>query len=65
MNKFIRFLFAITLTLLSAMLVARADGDVTNQTKSLTLRECIDRALENNLEIRSQRIIRPSGPGAS
>ncbi len=56
MNKFIRFLFAITFTLLSAMLVARADGDVTNQTKSLTLRECIDRALENNLEIKSERI---------
>ena len=33
-----------------------ARGQVTNQTKSLTLRECIERALENNLEIRSQRI---------
>jgi outer membrane protein TolC len=34
----------------------RADDSVTNQTKSLTLRECIERALENNLEIKSQRI---------
>ncbi len=31
-------------------------GQVTNQAKSLTLQECIERALENNLEIRSQRI---------
>ena len=33
-----------------------ARGDATNQTKSLTLRECIERTLENNLEIKSQRI---------
>ena len=33
-----------------------ARGDATNQTKSLTLRECVERALENNLEIKSQRI---------
>jgi outer membrane protein TolC len=56
MNKLIRFLFVTTLALLTAMSVARADGGVTNQIKSLTLRECIDRALENNLEIRSERI---------
>jgi outer membrane protein len=64
MNKSIRSLFAAArwkifvtvLGLLSATSAARADGDVTNQTKSLTLRECIDRALENNLEIKSQRI---------
>jgi outer membrane protein TolC len=33
-----------------------ARGQVTNQAKSLTLQECIERALENNLEIKSQRI---------
>jgi outer membrane protein TolC len=33
-----------------------ARGAVTNQTKSLTIRECVERALENNLEIRAQRI---------
>ncbi len=64
MNKSIRTLLAVTrwkpfvamLALLLAASTARADGDVTNQTKSLTLRECIDRALENNLEIKSERI---------
>jgi outer membrane protein len=53
MNKIIRFLL---LTVLTAASVAHADVTATNQTKSLTLRECIDRALENNLEIKSQRI---------
>jgi len=33
-----------------------AASDATDQAKSLTLRECIERTLENNLEIRSQRI---------
>ena len=33
-----------------------ARGQVTNQAKSLTLQECVERALENNLEIRFQRI---------
>ena len=33
-----------------------ADGGATNETRALTLRECIERALENNLEIRFQRI---------
>lgn len=33
----------------------RADT-TTNQTKTLTLRECVERALENNLEIKAQRI---------
>lgn len=64
MNKNIRTLFVTTcwkafaavLGILLAASAARADGNVTNQTKSLTLRECIDRALENNLEIKSQRI---------
>jgi outer membrane protein TolC len=56
MNKSIHFLFVAALFLLAAATAARADGDMTNQTKSLTLRECIDRALENNLEIRSERI---------
>ena len=64
MNKFFRSLFVAfhwktfvtPLALLLAASVARADGDTTNQTKSLTLRDCIDRALENNLEIKSQRI---------
>src|ERR1700733_13224418 len=42
------------LALLLAASIAR--GDTTNQTRSLTLQECIGRALENNLEIRSQRI---------
>lgn len=44
------------LTLVLAAPAARADGNATNQTKSLTLRECVERALENNLEIKSQRI---------
>jgi outer membrane protein TolC len=39
-----------------AVFSARADDGVTNQTKSLTLRECIERSLENNLEIKYQRI---------
>ena len=33
-----------------------ARGDATNQTKFLTMRECIERALDNNLEIRAERI---------
>jgi outer membrane protein TolC len=36
--------------------VSAARADVTNQTKSLTLRECVERALENNLEIKAERI---------
>jgi outer membrane protein TolC len=64
MNKSIRSMFDITsckvsiamLALLSVVSVAQADGDITKQTKSLTLRECVDRALENNLEIKSERI---------
>jgi outer membrane protein TolC len=40
--------------LLLAASIARGDG--TNQVKSLTLQECIERALENNLEIKSQRV---------
>jgi outer membrane protein TolC len=39
-----------------AVFSARADQTVTNQARSLTLRECIERALENNLEIKFQRI---------
>jgi len=31
--------------------------EAINQVKSLTLRECVQRALENNLEIKSERII--------
>jgi outer membrane protein TolC len=38
------------------LLAGVARGQVTNQAKSLTLQECIERALENNLEIKSQRI---------
>ena len=59
MNKSIRSICSLWLASLALLLVAsaaRAAGDVTNQTKSLTLRECIDRALEDNLEIKSQRI---------
>jgi outer membrane protein TolC len=33
-----------------------ARGAATNQAKFLTLRECVERALENNLEIRAERI---------
>ena len=40
--------------LLLAASIARGDG--TNQAKSLTLQECIERALENNLEIKFQRV---------
>jgi outer membrane protein TolC len=46
--------FLAALTMLLAASAAR--GDATNQMKSLTMRECIERALENNLEIKSQRI---------
>lgn len=42
------------LALLLTVSVARGEG--TNQVKSLRLQECIERALENNLEIRFQRI---------
>jgi outer membrane protein len=49
-----RKVFAAMLTLLLA--ASAAQGEVTNQVKSLTLRECIERALENNLEIKAQRI---------
>ena len=38
------------------LVAGMARGQVTNQARSLTLQECIERALENNLEIRSQRI---------
>jgi len=47
-------------TILAAVMLAtstvRADVSPTNETRALTLRECIERALENNLEIRFQRI---------
>src|ERR1017187_425324 len=64
MNRPIRSLFAAAcwktfvavLALLPTAFAAHAAGDGTNQTKSFTLRECIERALENNLEIKSQRI---------
>ena len=42
-------------TLISGAPSVRAD-EATNQIKSLTLRECIRRTLENNLEIKSERI---------
>jgi len=62
MNKFMippliptfRIIFVATLALCLAASTAR--GAITNQTKSLTLRECVERALENNLEIKAQRI---------
>ncbi len=38
------------------LIACAARGQVTNQAKSLTLQECVERALENNLEIRFQRI---------
>ena len=47
---------AAALTLLVAASVARSENGVTNQTKSLTLHECIERALANNLEIKFERI---------
>ncbi len=56
MNKFFCFLLVASLALLTVASGARANGNATNQVKSLTLRECVDRALENNLEIKSQRI---------
>jgi outer membrane protein TolC len=45
-----------TLAVVLALSSVRADDTTTNLIKSLTLRECIARALENNLEIKSQRI---------
>jgi outer membrane protein len=45
-----------TVAVALALSSARADDTATDQIKSLTLRECIGRALENNLEIKSQRI---------
>jgi outer membrane protein len=64
MNKFMSpRVFSTTLRISIATLAAvlalssvRADDTTTNQIKSLTLRECVGRALENNLEIKSQRI---------
>src|SRR6266852_9001437 len=64
MNRSIRSLFIAAhwrtfvagLALLSVASVACASGDAANQTKSLSLRECVERALENNLEIKSERI---------
>jgi len=48
--------FVSALALSVAASVAHGEGIITNQTKSLTLRECVERALENNLEIKSERI---------
>jgi outer membrane protein len=45
-----------TLAMVLTLSSVRAEDAATNQIKSLTLRECIARALENNLEIKSQRI---------
>ncbi len=47
-------IFVAVLALCGAAFAAR--GDTADQTKSLTMRECVERALENNLEIKSQRI---------
>jgi outer membrane protein TolC len=52
MNKSIRFLFVAALVLLTAASGARADANVTNQVKSLTLRECVERALRIIFEIK-------------
>ena len=50
MNKFLRiFVPALCLAELTVL------GE-TNQLKSLPLRECVERALANNLEIRAERI---------
>ncbi len=62
MNKSMIFTFRSTalkpclagVALLLTVSIARGDG--TNQAKSLTLQECIERALENNLEIKFQRV---------
>src|SRR5260221_226502 len=60
MNKSMssRFFSILVVILLNSLLAstALAVGAVTNQAQSLTLRECVERALENNLEIKSQRI---------
>lgn len=42
--------------LLLSVTTVQAGEPVTNQVKSLTLRECIERALENNLEIKTERL---------
>ena len=51
MNKFLRI---VPPALLLVALTVR--GAETNQLKSLPLRECVERALANNLEIRAERI---------
>ena len=44
-----------TVCILCASCIARAD-EATNATVSITIRECIERALQNNFDIRIQRI---------
>ncbi len=55
MKPIIRAGSLLAFTLVLAAPYVRAD-EPTNQVKSLTLRECVGRALENNLEIKSERI---------
>ena len=49
MNKLLLFL-------VPALVLAGQTRGETNQTKALPLRECVERALGNNLEIRAERI---------
>jgi outer membrane protein TolC len=44
-----------TVCILCASCIARAD-EATNATVSITIRECVERALQNNFDIRIQRI---------
>ena len=55
MKSIVRVSFLSALTLATAGSHVRAE-DITNQVRSLTLHECVGRALENNLEIKSERI---------
>ena len=44
-----------TVCILCAGCIARAD-ETTNATVSITIRECVERALQNNFDIRVQRV---------
>ncbi len=55
MNKLIRFPYFLAVLSFAAS-AAFAQSNSTEQVKSLTLRECVERALEKNLEIKSERI---------
>jgi outer membrane protein len=58
MNKNMKTFLCVTfsLSLLMGLAPNARTADNTNEIKSLTLRECIERSLANNLEMKSERI---------